>query len=458
MFRKTHHIHFVGIGGIGMSGIAEVLLHMGYAVSGSDLAASRVTRRLEGLGAKICIGHDAAHIKGADVLVLSAAIGPDNPESAAARAAFVPVIPRAEMLAELMRPKFGIAIGGTHGKTTTTSLVATVLGAAKFDPTIVIGGRLDSLGTNAKLGAGEYMVAEADESDGSFLLLSPTISVITNIDPEHMDYYTSIDHLKRTFELFANKIPFYGAAILCIDHENVQSLIPKIHKRYVTYGLSKQADLSAVDITQKDFSARFTVTHADAGKLGSIEIGMPGHHNILNTLAAVAVSLELDISFDVIAEALQGFSGVHRRFDPVGEAKGILVIDDYGHHPEEIKNTLATAKACFDRRVVAVFQPHRYTRTRDRYDEFLTAFNEADLLLMTDIYRASETPIEGVTAQKLFDGIRACGHKNVHFEPDKSKLADRLHELTEPGDLVITLGAGDITKVSRQFYAALCEE
>jgi UDP-N-acetylmuramate--alanine ligase len=455
MFRGAKNIHFVGIGGIGMSGIAEVLINLGYSISGSDLSENALTRRLRDMGGRIFIGHDAANIAGADVLVTSSVIGADNPEVVTARAAFIPVIPRAEMLAELMRMKFGIAIAGTHGKTTTTSLVATILGAAKMDPTVVVGGRLDSIGSNARLGASEYLVAEADESDGSFLLLSPVIAIVTNIDPEHMDYYTGLEHLKRTFEIFINKIPFYGLAVLCIDHENVQSLIPKMHKRYVTYGLSRQADLTAEDIVLDKFRTRFAVVHAKRGRLGEIEIAMPGIHNVYNVLASVAVGLELEIPFDVISSALHGFSGVHRRFELVGEANGILVIDDYGHHPVEIKNTLAAAKASFDRRVVAVFQPHRYSRTRDRFDEFLTAFNDADVVVITNIYAASEKPIEGVTAKKIYDGVRACGHKNAIFEPDKENLTDLLKRIARPGDLVITLGAGDITKVAHNFFKTM---
>ncbi len=452
MFRKTRSIHFVGIGGIGMSGIAEVLLNLGYVVSGSDLSESAITRRLREIGATISIGHSAANIEGAEVLVTSSIIRPDNPEVVAARERFIPVIPRAEMLAELMRmKKFGIAIAGTHGKTTTTSMIATILGAANFDPTVVVGGRLDSIGgSNARLGEGDYLVAEADESDGSFLLLSPTIGVVTNIDPEHMDYYTGLEHLKKTFEIFINKIPFYGLMVLCIDHENVQALLPKMHKRYVTYGLSPQADLTAEDIRFDGFDTHFAVVHARQGRLGEVRISMPGLHNVYNALAAVAVGLELEIPFDRIAGALAGFTGPHRRFHRIADVGGVLVIDDYGHHPAEVKATLTAAKSAFDRRIVAAFQPHRYSRTRDRYDEFLTAFNEADVLVVTEIYAASEKPIEGVTAKKLADGIRACGHRHVIFEPDRAQLAVLLADLAQPGDIVLTLGAGDITKTAKE--------
>ncbi|MBZ0274373.1 UDP-N-acetylmuramate--L-alanine ligase [bacterium] len=447
MFRKTRRIHFVGIGGIGMSGIAEVLRNLNYEVSGSDLHENTQTRRLADLGATIHIGHREENIAGADVLVTSSIIPADNPEVQAARAAFIPVIPRAEMLAELMRMKFGIAVAGTHGKTTTTSLIATILGAAELDPTVVVGGRLDSIGSNAKLGGGPYLVAEADESDGSFLLLSPMIGVVTNIDPEHMDYYSGLEHLRRTFELFINKVPFYGLMVLCIDHENVQALLPKMHKRYVTYGLSPQADLVAQDVTFDRFQSRFTVVDAGAGSLGEVTIGIPGMHNVYNTLAAICVARELEIPFDVVRAALKDFRGVGRRFERVAEVGDVLIIDDYGHHPMEIRATLAAAKS-FDRRIVACFQPHRYTRTRDRFEEFLTAFNDADILVITDIYAANEKPIEGVTARKMFDGVRACGHKHVLFEPDKSRLVDMLADIAEPGDLVITLGAGDVTRIA----------
>jgi UDP-N-acetylmuramate--alanine ligase len=456
MFRKARHIHFVGIGGIGMSGIAEVLLNLGYKVSGSDLGDSDLTRRLISLGATINLGHDATQIEGADVVVYSSAIKPQNPEVAAARDKFIPVIPRAEMLAELMRLKFSIAVAGTHGKTTTTSLIATILNRAGMDPTAVIGGRLDFLGSNARLGQGEFLVAEADESDGSFLLLTPTIAVITNIDPEHLDHYSGIEHLKKDFLTFVNRVPFYGLAVLCLAHPVVQGLIPEVKKPYVTYGLSQQADFRAEEIEQSGMETSFTVVSAAEGKLGRIRLGMPGQHNVLNTLAAIAVATELDIPFAKVQEALDGFSGIHRRFEPVGQVGRVMVIDDYGHHPVEIKAVLNAAKSGFpEKRIVAVFQPHRFTRTRDLFDDFLTAFNEADSLIVTEIYPASETPIEGVNAKKLYDGIRAFGHKDVAYVPDKDKICDHLLENMNPGDLVITLGAGNINQVGRQLVEEL---
>jgi len=437
----------VGIGGIGMSGIAEVLINLGYKVTGSDLAKSDITDRLEGLGAVISKGHNADAIAGADVVVYSSAIKEDNPEVTAAKEKFVPVIPRAEMLAELMRLKFSIAVAGTHGKTTTTSFVATILDAVGMDPTAVIGGRLDFLGSNARLGKGEYLVAEADESDGSFLMLTPTIAVITNIDPEHLDYYSGLEHIKEDFLTFVNKVPFYGLAVLCLDHPVVQGLIPGVKKPYVTYGFSFQADFRAQDIIQNEFETTFTVYQGKEKKLGTIRLGMPGRHNVLNALAAVAVAAELDIPFEDTRKAIDGFSGIHRRFELIGIENDIMVVDDYGHHPVELRAVLNAAKNSFDRRIVAIFQPHRYTRTRDLFDEFLTAFNEADALVITEIYPASEPPLEGVTAKKLYDGIRAFGHKNVTYTPKLEDIVNDAMKIIEPGDMVLTLGAGDIYKV-----------
>ena len=458
MFGRTEHIHFVGIGGIGMSGIAEVLLNLGFRVSGSDLQVSDITTNLEAQGAKISVGHAAENIAGADVVVTSSAIRPENPEIRAARKAQVPVIPRAEMLAELMRMKFGIAVAGTHGKTTTTSIVATIFGQAGFDPTVVVGGRVDAIGSNARLGKSEFFVAEADESDGSFLLLTPTIAVVTNIDLEHLDHYSGMDHLKDTFLKFLNKVPFYGLCVLCLDDENVQALIPAVRKRIVTYGLNQQADFYASDLVQEHFSTRFTVHHAQAGRLGEINLPLPGEHMVSNALAAVAVAMELDVPFETIAEAVAGFAGVRRRFQRVGEVGDVLVIDDYGHHPTEIKATLAAARAAFKRRLVVAFQPHRYTRTRDLFDDFLTTFNDADVLLVTDIYAASEKPIEGVTAQKLVDGVRACGHKDVTYLPTNEEALARLIELIAPGDVVLTLGAGNLNQVAADLVRRLEEK
>lgn len=455
MFRKARHIHFVGIGGIGMSGIAEVLINLGYKITGSDLSESQLTRHLVELGAVISKGHNAKTIEGADVVVYSSAIKKDNPEVVAAKEKFIPVIPRAEMLAELMRLKFSIAVAGTHGKTTTTSFVATILDSVGMDPTAVIGGRLDFLGSNARLGQGEYLVAEADESDGSFLMLTPTIAVITNIDPEHLDYYSGLEHIKSDFLTFVNKVPFYGLAVLCLDHPVVQALIPGVKKPYITYGFSLQADFRAEGIIQKEFETTFTVFEGKEKKLGDITLGMPGRHNVLNALAAVAVAFELDIPFADVQKAMNGFSGIHRRFELLGEINDIMVVDDYGHHPVELKAVLNAAKSSFNRRIVAVFQPHRYTRTRDLFDEFLTAFNEADVLVITEIYPASETPLEGVTAKKLYDGIRAFGHKDVIYVPELDDLVENIMKIIRPGDMVLTLGAGNINKVGGWLMKAL---
>lgn len=455
MFRKTRKIHFVGIGGIGMSGIAEVLINLGYNVTGSDISESGIVKRLVSLGATIAIGHAKENIEACDVVVYSSAIKPDNPEIVAAKEKFITVIPRAEMLAELMRLKFSIAVAGTHGKTTTTSLVATILNNYGMDPTAVIGGRLDFLGSNARLGEGEYLVAEADESDGSFLLLTPTIAVITNIDPEHLDHYSGLEHLKKDFLTFVNKVPFYGLAVLCLDHPVVQALIPGVKKPYVTYGFSHQADFRAVDVRQKEFETVFTAVSEAKGELGEIRLGMPGRHNVQNALAAVAVAAELDIPFDEIQKALDGFSGIHRRFELVGEVDDVLIVDDYGHHPVELRAVLSAAKAGFDRKIIGVFQPHRYTRTRDLFDEFLTAFNDADTLIVTDIYPASESPIEGVNAKKLYDGIRAFGHKDVCFVPRMDDLCDYLMKIVRPGNMVITLGAGNINRIGGKLFEAM---
>jgi UDP-N-acetylmuramate--alanine ligase len=453
--RRVQRIHFVGIGGIGLSGIAEVLLNLGYQVSGSDLAESEITRRLAGLGGTVSYGHRAENVEGASVVVYSSAVRPQNPEVVAARAAGIPVIPRAEMLAELMRLKYGVAIAGAHGKTTTTSMIAQLLSHAGLDPTAVIGGRLDSLGSNAKLGQGDFLVAEADESDGSFLKLTPTIAVVTNIDPEHLDYYTGgIEQIKETFLSFINKIPFYGLAVLCLENEHLQALLPRIEKRHLTYGLAPQADLWARDLTLREFHSSFEVMRG-GDSLGRIELAMPGEHNVRNCLAAVAVGLELDVPIETIREALHHFRGVQRRFHPRGEAGGVLVIDDYGHHPTEIRATLTAARRAFGRRVVVAFQPHRYTRTRDLLSEFATAFYDADYLVVTEIYAASEDPIPGINAQRLCDALREHGHKNVVLIPQKDRIADHLEGVVRPGDMVVTLGAGDIWKVGRDLLLRL---
>jgi UDP-N-acetylmuramate--alanine ligase len=455
MFKKYQQIHFVGIGGAGMSGIAEVLLNMGYRVTGSDLRRAETVERLERLGAKVFAGHDPAHIEGAHVVVYSSAVAKDNPEVQAARGRQIPVIPRAEMLAELMRLKYGVAVAGTHGKTTTTSMLAALLGAGGFDPTVVVGGRIQGLGSNARLGQGEFLVAEADESDGSFLRLTPTIAVVTTVDGEHLDYYPDLEAIRETFLAFINKVPFYGAAVLCLDQPNIQLLIPRVAKRLVTYGLETSADLTARRVALSGMASRFEVVYRGQA-LGECGLQVPGHHNVLNALAAIAVGLDLEIPFHVIQTALAKFSGVQRRFQIKGETDGVLVVDDYGHHPAEIRATLAAAKAGFDRRVITVFQPHRYTRTFHLRQEFLTSFYQTDVLLVMDIYPAGEAPIEGVHARDLAEGIAAHGHREVvYLDNDRQRILDFLCDTVRPGDLVLTLGAGDVGSLSDQLLTRL---
>jgi len=456
MYRKgkIRNIHFVGIGGIGMSGIAEVLFNLGYHVSGSDIKETEVTRRLQTMGCEIFYGHRKENVKEADVVVVSSAIRQGNPEVEVAEQRLIPIIPRAEMLAELMRMKVGIAVSGTHGKTTTTSLIATVLGAAGLDPTVVIGGRLNSIGSNARLGQGEFLVAEADESDGSFLKLMPTIAVVTNIDPEHLDYYKGIEEIKETFLIFLSKIPFFGLAVLCLDHPNIQSLIPRLKKRFTSYGLTTQADFQAEEIEFEGLSTSFDVIH-QRKEIGRLKIQMPGLHNVYNALATVATAFELDIPFRTVQETLREFSGIQRRFQIKGEKKGILVVDDYGHHPVEIMATLRAARTGWRRRVVAVFQPHRYTRTQTLFRDFLTAFYDADILILTDIYPAGEDRIEGVEAKALFEGLREHSHKDVTYIAGKKEIVEHLLRVITPGDLVITLGAGDIWQVADELVKGL---
>jgi UDP-N-acetylmuramate--alanine ligase len=445
MYKKNKIIHFVGIGGIGMSGIAEVLHNLNYTIQGSDIRRSSVIDRLEKLGIKIFIGHNEKNVENADVVVVSSAINRNNPEVKYALNKGIPVIKRAEMLSELMRMKYGIAIAGTHGKTTTTSMVGTILNAANFDPTIVIGGKLDSLGSNAKLGKGEFLVAEADESDGSFLLLTPTIAVVTNIDPEHLDFYKNgIEEIKDTFIKFLNKIPFYGAAILCLDHPNIQEILPHIKKRVLTYGFVAQADVRGENIQQFGFSTKFDVV-INNEKMGTININMPGIHNVYNALAAITTAWELEIPFELTEKALTNFTGVNRRFYVKGEIGNSVVIDDYAHHPVEIKSTLEAAKG-FDKRIIAIFQPHRYSRTEALMEQFATSFYNVDKLIITDIYAASEEPIDGVSAKKLYEKIKQYGHKDVKYIPDFESIADYVSNIID-NDLVITLGAGDVWKV-----------
>lgn len=453
MFKKIKHIHFVGIGGIGMSGIAEVLLNLGYRVSGSDMKESDTTERLKVLGGEIAIGHRPENITAPHVVVISSAVTRDNVEVVAAREKQIPVIPRAEMLAELMRLKYGVAIAGAHGKTTTTSMVATVLAAGGIDPTVVIGGKLNSLGTNAKLGQGEFLVAEADESDGSFLKLSPAIAVVTTIDEEHLDYYKDINEIKDAFLTFINKVPFYGVSILCLDQKHIQALIPFVQKRIQTYGMSTQADYQARDVSLRQLGSRFRVLHHNTD-LGWFELSIPGLHNISNSLAAIAVARELEIEIEIIRKALREFSGVQRRFQIKGEAAGVIVVDDYGHHPTEIKATLAAAVQT-QRRVVAAFQPHRYTRTQHLLEDFFTSFNQADKLVIMEIYAAGEKPIPGVSGQAIYEGVKRHGHKDVIFIPDREKSVEHLLASLKKGDLLITLGAGDVWKTGERILERL---
>ena len=454
MFRHTRHIHFVGIGGIGMSGIAELLVNLGYRVSGSDRAVSDITERLQGLGARIYQGHKAEQVLGADVVVISSAIPKDNIEVRAARARAIPVIPRAEMLAELMRMKYGLAVAGTHGKTTTTSLLAVICAEAGLDPTVVVGGRLRSLGSNARLGQGEYLVAEADESDGSFLRLSPTIAVVTNIDAEHLDHYGTFDKLVDAFRHFVNQVPFYGGAVLCFDHPVVRGLLPDIEKPVITYGFAAQAELRAHSLQVGPRGVRFSVD-LFRDPLGSIHLPLMGRHNVLNALGALGAALELDIPFDVAAKALTGFEGVGRRIEAVGDENGILVVDDYGHHPTEVRATLRGIREHHDRPVRVVFQPHRYSRTKDLFEEFLGAFDDADNVAILDIYPAGEAPIEGVSTERLVQAMRARGHRRVEHRASLEDALEWLEETARPGELVITLGAGSVSKLAKAFVRSM---
>ncbi len=454
MYQKKYHIHFVGIGGIGMSGIAELLLNLGYQVSGSDLRRTSITDRLQVLGGTIFEGHHGDQIEGADVVVVSSAIDDSNPEVNSALKASVPVIPRAEMLAELMRLKYSIAVAGAHGKTSTTSLVASVLAAGGLDPTVVIGGKLNSIGSNAVLGQGDYIVAEADESDGSFLKYSPAIAVVTNIDREHLDFYKDLDDIKNVFLAFIDRIPFYGLVVVCLDDEAIQDLIPKIRKRIITYGLSPQADLQARIISAKGPASRFEVLHQ--GKpLGKINLNLPGDHNVKNALASVAIGLELGIEFNKIKTALEKAEGVQRRLEVKAQVRSMTIIDDYGHHPTEIKTTLAALSQGWPgRRKIVVFQPHRYSRTKALFDDFARSFYLADVLLVMPIYAASEQPIEGVDSRLLCDSIQAHGHKDVHFVDGKQAAVDLLTDIISPEDVVLTLGAGDVYRVGEMLLDA----
>jgi UDP-N-acetylmuramate--alanine ligase len=459
VFKRTEHVHFVGIGGAGMSGIAEVLRNLGYRVSGCDLKASPVTEHLQQIGCTVSLGHDARHVEDADVVVLSSAVPADNPEACAARRANVPVIPRAEMLAELMRMKYSVAVAGTHGKTNTTSMVASVLQAGGLDPTVVIGGRLRTLESHARLGKGDFLVAEADESDGSFLLLTPTLAVVTNIDREHMDHYGSMDALRRAFLDFLNKVPFYGASILCLDDDAVQALRPKATRRVLTYGFSEDADARAGDAKFEAFQSSYAASWRGE-PLGRIALRMPGRHSVRNSLAAVAVGLDLGIPFETIRRALEGCPSADRRFELKGNAPpgkgGIMVVDDYGHHPTEIRATLRAAREGWpERRLVAVFQPHRYTRVRDLHKEFAHSFGDAAAVVVMPVYPAGEAPVEGVNAEKLSREMKEAGHPSVHFAPGRDEAARALETLAREGDMVITLGAGDVWRVGEAFLKHL---
>ncbi len=463
LFDTNRRIHFVGIGGIGMSGIAELLLNLGYHVSGSDLAESETTRRLTSNGAEVwCGGHRAEHVTSeTDVVVISSAVKFSNPEVVRARELMIPVIPRAEMLAELMRLKYGIAVAGTHGKTTTTSLIAAVLAQAHLDPTMVIGGKLDVLGgANARLGQSRFLVAEADESDGTFVLLSPTVVVVTNIDPEHLDFYGDLEKAKAAYLSFINRIPFYGRAVLCLDSVNVRALLPHVHKRFVTYGLGPDAELTARDLRVIGLTTSCEVWHGQEC-LGPLRLNLPGRHYALNALAVVAVARELGIPFAQVQEALAAFAGIQRRFEVKGEENGVMVVDDYAHHPEELRVTLRAAREGVarggERRLVALFQPHRYTRTRDLFDDFLSAFDDADVLLLTEVYAAGEESIEGVTGESLYRALKKRGHADVRFLPHKEELVPTLMDVVQPGDIVLTLGAGDIYRAGVGLLSQLRE-
>ncbi len=455
MFRKIQQIHFVGIGGSGMSGIAEVLLNLGYTVSGSDLRRSGVTDRLAALGARIFVGHRTENVGSAHVVVTSTAVRADNPEVVEARRTGTPVIPRAEMLAELMRLKYGVAVAGSHGKTTTTSMVALVLDKGGLDPTVVVGGRLGVLGSGARLGKGDFMVAEADESDRSFLKLSPAVAVVTNIDREHLDAYRDLADIQDAFVGFVNKVPFYGAAVVCLDDAPVQDILPRIERRVISYGVSTQAYVSARDVRIGPTSSSYVaVEGGDA--LGELTLAVPGAHNVLNSLAALAVGLDLGIPFAAVKDGLESFTGVDRRFQLRGTAGGITVIDDYGHHPTEVKATLETLRTrAGSQRTVVLFQPHRYTRTQALWHEFCRAFHQADVLLLSDIYAASEEPIDGVTSEALAKAMAEKGHRGVVYAGDLKAATERLAAEARDGDVVLTLGAGSVWTAGEELLRRL---
>lgn len=457
MFRSIKKLHFVGIGGIGMSGIAEILIDQGFTITGSDRAASDNTERLEALGAKVYIGHEATNLEpDVDAVVYSSAVRTDeNPETIAAQQRKIPVIRRAEMLAEVMRLKYGIGIAGTHGKTTTTSMVSLVLMEGGVDPTVIVGGRLHGLaGSNARMGKGDFIVVEADEYDRSFLSITPTIAVLTSLETDHLDCYRDLEDIKGAFIQFAAKVPFYGFVVLCLDEPALQDIMPRIKKKIITYGLNGQADLQAVDIAHKANRTRFTVLRNGA-ELGEIEIQIPGKHNVLNALAAIAVGLELDVPFAKVKAGIEKFTGVFRRWEVKAELQGLTIVDDYAHHPTEIKVTLTGVKAGWRRRVICVFQPHLYSRTRDFYDDFGRSFFNADVLVITDVYPAREEPIQGVSGELIANAAREFGHKQVHYVPDKKSIPEFLMKIKQEGDIIITMGAGDIWRFGEQFIGML---
>jgi UDP-N-acetylmuramate--alanine ligase len=455
MFFSRQHLHFVGIGGIGMSGIAEVLLNLGYTISGSDLRLSPTTDRLTQLGATVYEGHKASNVGSAKAIVVSSAVDESNPEVQEARRLQIPVIPRGELLAELMRLKYGIAVAGSHGKTTTTSMIATILSHAGMDPTVVVGGKAAAMGgSNARVGKSEFLVVESDESDGSFLKLSPILAIVTNIDREHLDHYSDIATIRNAFTEFVNKVPFYGAAILCLDDENIQMMLPSVRRRTITYGHNTQADYQPASERSSGLENRFTLRGPE-GDLGQFRLNIPGEHNVLNATAAIAAAIELHIPVDTIREGLRQFSGVARRFDIRGEVHGITVVDDYGHHPTEIRATLAAARSCRPKKLHVLFQPHRYTRTLHLMDDFARAFHQADHVVVLDIYAASEKPIEGVTSEVLVDRMRQFGHRGAEYAGSSPEGIGKIVRGAGPGDMILTLGAGSVSQLGEKILEAL---
>ncbi len=455
MFYKPQRLHFTGIGGIGMSGIAEILLNLGYTITGSDARLTPVTDRLQSLGATIHEGHSASHVAGAKALVVTSAVNESNPELIEARRLGIPVIPRGELLAELMRLKYGIAIAGSHGKTSTTSMTATMLAHAGLDPTVVVGGRVSTLGgSNARVGRSDFLVVESDESDGSFLKLAPIIAVVTNIDREHLDHYESIEEIRRCFTEFVNKVPFYGCAILCLDDENVQQILPGVRRRTVTYGASAQADLHIASVELGHMTSRFRL-QSRGEDLGEFTLHVPGMHNVLNATTAAAVARELEVPIDKIRAGLAEYRGVDRRFQFRGEAAGVTVIDDYGHHPTEVRATLDAARLCQFQRVHVIFQPHRYTRTQHLMDDFARSFHQADTVALLDIYAASEAPIEGVSSEALAARLRAFGHREAHLAGSIENAVSLIASIAQPGDAVLTLGAGNVWQAGDQLLSRL---